>query len=83
MQPTRLINSQRDLGVVIRDARRAKKLTQGQLGKLVGLTQATVSGVERGVRDLHLATLLALFSALDLELSARPRSVPDVTAAWQ
>lgn len=79
----RFIKSPLDLGVVIRDARQAKGLTQVQLAELLGLTQATVSSVERGARDLHLKTLLALFAALDLELLAQPKTVPDLTAAWQ
>jgi HTH-type transcriptional regulator/antitoxin HipB len=79
----RYIKSARELGVVLRDVRREKGLTQAQLGELLGLTQTTVSNAERGTRNLQLKTILALFAALDLEFVAQQKVTPDVSAPWR
>lgn len=68
---------------MIRDARGTKAWTQAQLPELMGFTQATISNVERGTRNLHLETLLTLFAALELELFAQPKPTMDLVEAWQ
>ena len=68
----------RQLGAIIRRARRQRKLTQGQLGTRMNVRQATVSTLEEGSSGTSLKTLLDALSALDLELVVRTRSKGDV-----
>ena len=62
--------------------RKAKKLTQKDLGKLVGISEAQISLIENGKRFPSFETLLKIAEALDCEssdlLSARS-SRPNVT----
>jgi len=55
------------LGAIVRRIRKSRKLTQGRLGALMSVRQATVSKLEQG------GPMDAL-SALDLELVVRPRT---------
>jgi HTH-type transcriptional regulator/antitoxin HipB len=61
------------IGAALRRYRRKRNLTQGQLGDLISKRQATISALEAG-QGGTLETLLAVLSALDLELVIRPRS---------
>jgi HTH-type transcriptional regulator/antitoxin HipB len=61
------------LGAAIREARRARGLTQTAAGKPVGIDQTTVSKVEQGSPGTRLDTLFRLLAALDLELVLQPR----------
>ena len=47
-------------------ARKAKKLTQAQLAKLVGVTPATISHIETGQTSPPLSTVLKIVAALGL-----------------
>jgi HTH-type transcriptional regulator/antitoxin HipB len=69
-----LARDSKQIGNIIRRARKKQALTQGQLGEKTGLRQATVSQVENGHPSARIDTLLALFGALDLELCVAPRS---------
>ncbi|MFI5029781.1 MAG: helix-turn-helix domain-containing protein [Reyranellales bacterium] len=64
----------RQLGAILRRARRQRKLTQAQLGGRMNVRQATVSTLEEGSAGSSLKTLLDALSALDLELVIRPRT---------
>lgn len=68
-----LARTPKQLGSVIQRQRRAKDLTQAQLGERAGLRQETISNIERGESG-RLESLLAVLAALDLELFVRPRS---------
>ncbi|MGQ4514157.1 helix-turn-helix domain-containing protein [Streptomyces sp. DW26H14] len=58
-------------GEVVRHARRAKRLSQAELGKLTNLSAAQVSRYERGISPLNDVTLLRLFArALDIQPQA-------------
>jgi HTH-type transcriptional regulator/antitoxin HipB len=61
------------LGNDLRRYRKRRELTQAQLGSRIGKRQATVSTLERAGNGT-LDTLFAVLSALDLEISIRPRS---------
>lgn len=66
------------VGVVIRQVRIGRGLTQQQLGALAGVTDATLRGLELGTKAAHRATLAAIASALGLsldDLAARARAV--------
>lgn len=68
-QPTRTLGQ---LGAALRRSRKQRGLTQGELGALINMRQATISSLEAGEGGT-LQTLLAVISALDLELVVRPR----------
>ena len=63
-----------EIGKVIRDARKARGLTQHQLGELLGMSRATISGVETGrIAEIGIRKVSALCSVLDLELMVGKR----------
>lgn len=74
----------KQIGAIIRRARRNAGLTQTELGKKIGLRQATISKLERGERATQLSTLLDVLTALGLEIiidkrgMASPRSLEDL-----
>jgi len=77
------VQSASALGRAIRDARRARGLTQSRLADLSGVTQPTVSSAERGVRRISLDTVLRLFAALQLDLFVEPRAARSLPASWK
>jgi HTH-type transcriptional regulator/antitoxin HipB len=58
----------KQIGAIIRRARRNAGLTQTDLGKRIGLRQATISRLEKGEEETRLSTLLDALSALALEI---------------
>ena len=74
---TDLARTPRQLGNVVRNARRSRGLTQAQLGARAGLRQETISLIETGHPAAKLDTILAVLSALDLEVRVGPRSSSD------
>ena len=60
----------------LKAARRARGLTQHDLGRLAGVPQSHISKIESGAVDLRLSSLLAL--AQILGLSVRVEAEPDV-----
>lgn len=66
--------SPEQIGHVIRRVRRKKGMSQSELGFKSGLRQETISLIEGGNPAVKLKTLLAVLSALDLELQIAPRS---------
>jgi HTH-type transcriptional regulator/antitoxin HipB len=62
------------IGAVIRRERRARGLTQAQLGAKTGLRQATVSKLEKGEPATRLSTLFDVLATLNLELTVSSRS---------
>lgn len=68
-----LILSPAALGRTLRDARLERGLTQSDLAQRSGLTQTTVSSIERGLSNVSLDTLLRLVATLRLELVLRSR----------
>lgn len=65
------------LGQILKSARNSKKLTQGQAGSLVGITQAMLSRIERGETHIRVDTLFRLLAALELEMTLLPRDKAD------
>jgi HTH-type transcriptional regulator / antitoxin HipB len=72
-----LARDPKQIGNLIRAARRRKSLTQMQLGAMVGLKQGSISQIESGYASIKLHNLLAILSALNLELQISPRSTGD------
>ena len=58
----------------IRRERRQQAMNQSQLGKKIGVRQATISRLETGEEATSLQTLLDTLTALNLELVIRPRT---------
>jgi transcriptional regulator with XRE-family HTH domain len=55
----------RALGIQIRKARKAKRLTQEGLAEMIGLSRTSVTNVERGRQPIYAHTLALLSSALE------------------
>jgi HTH-type transcriptional regulator / antitoxin HipB len=63
----------RQLGNLIRRARKQRGWSQSQLAERVGIRQGTISLIETGNPATRVDTLLALLAALDLELQVASR----------
>ena len=72
-----LARDPKQIGNLIRRARKRRGLSQGALGAKAGLRQETVSLLEGGNETAKLQTILKVLSALDLELRIAPRSKGD------
>ncbi len=73
-----LARDPKQIGNLIRRARKRQGLSQGALGAKAGLRQETVSLLENGNAAARLETILRVLSALDLELRIAPRSKGDL-----
>lgn len=71
---TELARTPKQIGNLIRSARKRRGLNQTQLGDKAGLRQETISLMEAGNPAAKLETILAVLSALELELQVAPRS---------
>jgi len=58
----------KQIGAIIRRARRSAGMTQAALGAKIGMRQATISKLERGEPATQLVTLLDVLSALGMEI---------------
>jgi DNA-binding XRE family transcriptional regulator len=56
------------LGETIRKVRKERKLTQEQLGKLVGVKKAQISKIENNLNDARFETILKVFRALNAKI---------------
>lgn len=64
-----IIQRPADLAVLIKSQRKAQGYTQKELAKLTGLSQRSVSSIER-TGEMHTSTLLRIFAALRIQLNA-------------
>lgn len=63
-----------DIGAAIAQARKASKRSQAALAGALGMSRATISGIENGtIAEVGVRKLIALCGALGLELRALPR----------
>ena len=69
-----LARDPRQVGNLVRRARKNQGLSQSQLGDKAGLRQETISLIETGHPAAKLQTILGILAALDLELRIVPRS---------
>ena len=72
-----LARDPKQIGNLIRRARKRRGWSQGALGAKAGLRQETVSLLENGNETAKLQTILKVLSALDLELRIAQRSKDD------
>ncbi len=56
------------LGETIKKLRKEKRLTQEQLGKLVGVKKAQISKIENHLNDARFETILKVFRALNVKV---------------
>lgn len=57
------------LGEAIKNARKERKLTQSQLGELVGVKKAQISKIENNLTDARFETILKVFRALNAKIN--------------
>jgi HTH-type transcriptional regulator/antitoxin HipB len=69
-----IARTEKQLGAILRRARKLAGLTQAGLGKNIHLRQGTVSRLEAGEPAIQLHTVMEALAALDLELVVRARS---------
>lgn len=63
-----------ELGQKLRDARKARHLSQGELASSLGMSRATISAIENGtVGEIGVRKLMALATAVGLELFLEAR----------
>jgi len=62
------------IGAAIATARRAAKQSQAELARSLGMSRATISGIENGtVQEIGVRKLIALCASVGLELTVRPK----------
>jgi len=59
------------IGDMIKMARKHKKLTQEQLGQLVGVKRAQISRLENSTGNVTFETVMRIFNALDSKLNVK------------
>lgn len=57
------------IGEAIRKARKAKNLTQEQLGELVGVQKSQIAKIENSTTDARFSTILRVFDALKAKVN--------------
>lgn len=58
-------------------------LSQKELAERTGISQPTISNVERGASRASIDTILRLAATLELELVVRPRPDIDFPSVWE
>lgn len=77
---TDLARNPKQIGSLIRRARKQRRWSQTQLGDKAGLRQETISLIETGNPATKLDTILAVLAALDLEFRIAPRTKGQASA---
>lgn len=74
-----LLQTPAQLSAHLRSLRKARGLTQAELGALMGLDQTRIAKIERDPRLVSLGQLLKLLSALRVRILLEP--LPDTPSA--
>lgn len=69
-----IARNEKQLGAILRRARKQAGLSQSALGDNIHLRQGTVSRMEAGEPAVQLRTVMGALAALGLELVVRPRT---------
>lgn len=56
------------IGQAIRQARKERKLTQEELGKLIGVQKAQISRIENNASNVTIETMMRVFNALQAKV---------------
>lgn len=57
------------LGEIVKQIRLKKRLTQAELGALIGVKKAQISKIENNAKDLRLSTIIKIFNALKAKVT--------------
>jgi HTH-type transcriptional regulator / antitoxin HipB len=57
------------IGHAIKQARKERKMTQEELGKLVGVQKAQISKIENSIKNARLDTIMKIFKALGAKVN--------------
>jgi HTH-type transcriptional regulator / antitoxin HipB len=57
------------IGEAIKQARKERNLTQGELGNLVGVKKSQISKLENSLTDARFETILKVFKALNAKIN--------------
>lgn len=64
-----------EIGQLVRQTRKSKTLSQAALAQQLGMSRATISGIENGtVPEIGIRKMLSICAALGLELSAQAKT---------
>ena len=75
----RIVHSPTELSLLIKNQRKKLKLSQAEVGELVGLQQKTISAIENMPENVKLSTVFRILSALDLEMKMASKKESDKT----
>jgi transcriptional regulator with XRE-family HTH domain len=66
-----------EIGKKIREVRKSRKISQAELGKILGMSRTTIGQIENGtVQDIGMRKVIRLLDHLGLELRVRPTGKP-------
>jgi HTH-type transcriptional regulator / antitoxin HipB len=64
-----------EIGKLIQKSRKAKKISQQQLGQSLGMSRSTISGIENGtIHEIGIRKILSVCAALGLELGVQEKT---------
>lgn len=66
------------MGQILKTARKASHLSQGELASRVGLSQSRISVFEQQPENISLGQLMAVLNVLGLELSVQSRQATPI-----
>lgn len=75
------IRTARDIGILIKEARNRRGLSQAALAKLMNTTQTWVSWIENGKPSAEIGSVLLALTTLGVAMNFEPPSVPSSDAA--
>src|SRR6195256_467723 len=70
------VRTTRDLGAAIKQARKARGVSQAALAREVGVHQPKVSAVERGAPGVRVGLVLQILHALNLTVTLALKATP-------
>lgn len=76
MGQLKAIRNEKQLGALIREARKAKGWRQVDLARQASMRQQLISDLENGASSSRLDTILKVLAALNLDLSVTDRHAP-------
>jgi HTH-type transcriptional regulator/antitoxin HipB len=69
-----IITNPRQIGEILRGRRKARRVSQEQLAKKLGVSQSRLSAIEAGTAALTVDRLIALANLLDLQLVVQDKA---------
>lgn len=78
------VRSPKDLALLVVSQRKKLRLSQAEVGKLVGLKQQTISEFENRPEGTQIDTLFRIISALNLDIQLFAKDeIPAIKAKWK